>query len=274
MTRLDDLADDLARVPGTVSVWYGRPGGPPWYAREAEATHYAASMMKVAVLVALYRSGLPLDAEVPVRNDFASAAPGGGRFGCLESYDSDPMVWRRLGGSATLGWLAERMIVASSNLATNLVLERVGVPVVADVLLASGASGSAVVRGIEDAAAADAGLANLVTAADLAAVLGSLERGEIAGPDACAAMLATLRRQERTEDLAAGLPPGTPVALKNGWIMGVRHAAGIVYPPGEPPYVLSVCTSTPWATNEHNDEACQLVARISAVAWAERLNLP
>jgi beta-lactamase class A len=276
MTRLDALSADLDRVPGTVSIWYGRPGRPARFVREPTATHYAASMMKVAVLLALHRGGHPLSDDIPVRNDFASAAPGGGRFGCRESYDSDPLVWRRLGGSAPLGWLAERMIVASSNLATNLVLARVGLPEVAQALTAAGAVDSTVVRGIEDTAAADAGLTNLVTAADLAAVLGAMERGVLDGvrPAACAAMLTTLRAQQRTEDLAAGLPPGTPVALKNGWIMGVRHAAGVVYPPGEPPYLLAVCMSTPWAVNRHDDEACQLVAQVSAAAWADRLTLP
>jgi beta-lactamase class A len=274
MTALDGMAAELARVPGTVSIWYGRPGGRPRYAREAAAAHYAASLMKVAVLAALYRSGLSLDTEVPVHNDFASAAAAGGRFGCEESYDSDPLVWQRLGQDAQLGWLAERMIFASSNLATNLVLERVGLPAIADVFRACGAATSRVVRGIEDAAAADAGLTNLVSAADLAALLSAIEGSTLASPAACAAMLATLRGQQRTEDLAAGLPPGTPVALKNGWIMGVRHAAGVVYPPGERPYVLAVCTSTPWAVNEQNDGACQLVARISAAAWSDRLSLP
>lgn len=274
MTRLEAMAAELAGVPGTVSIWFGRPGGLPRYAREAEAPHYAASMMKVAVLAALYRSGLPLDAEVRVHNDFASAAPGGGRFGCNESYDSDSLVWQRLGHDTRLDWLAERMIVASSNLATNLVLERVGLPAVTEVLAACGASHSSVVRGIEDAAAADAGLTNLVSVADLAALLSAIEGATVASPEACGAMLATLRAQQRSEDLAAGLPAGTPVALKNGWIMGVRHAAGIVYPRGERPYLLAVCTSTPWAANERDDGACQLVGRISAAAWADRLTLP
>jgi beta-lactamase class A len=271
---LQALTPELDRVPGAVSIWYGRPGGEAHFVREPGATHYAASMMKVAVLVGLHGSGLPLTAAVPVRNDFASAAPGGGRYGCDESYDSDPEVWHRLGGSAELGWLAERMIVASSNLATNLVLAEVGLAAVGEALAASGARSSTVVRGIEDTAAASAGLTNLVTAEDLAAQFGALEQGTVAEPDACAAMLTTLRAQQRTEDLAAGLPPGTPAALKNGWIMGVRHAAAVVYPPGEPPYLLAVCTSTPLAINEQNDEACQLVARISAAAWSDRLNLP
>jgi beta-lactamase class A len=274
MIRLDALTAELDRVPGTVSIWYGRPGAPAAFVREPAATHYAASMMKVAVLLALYRGAHPLDDEIPVHNDFASAAPGGGRFGCRKSYDSDMKVWRRLGGHVPLGWLAERMIVASSNLATNLVLERVGLPAVAEALSAAGAADMTVVRGIEDTAAADAGLTNLVTAADLAALLGALERGTVAAPQASASMLATLRAQQHAEDLAAGLPPGTPVALKNGWIMGVRHAAGVVYPPDEPPYVLAVCTSTPWAVNRHDDDACQLVARVSEAAWDDRLTLP
>ena len=44
---------------------------------------------------------------------------------------------------------------------------------------------------------------------------------------------------------AAGLPPGTRVAHKTGWIGGVvYHDAGIVYPPpgGGSPYVLVVLT--------------------------------
>jgi beta-lactamase class A len=278
-SRLAALDASLAAMPGTISVWYGGLGGPATYRREENTTHYAASMMKIAVLAALHRHAeagrLGLDTLVPVRNEFASAAPGAPAFGCRRRNDADDAVWDRLGGTASLRWLAERMIVRSSNLAANLVLAHVGVAAVAEVWRAVDARQSAVVRPIEDRAAAEAGLANVVTAADLAALMAAIalgvhSPGPLAAPVACAAMTETLCAQERTEDLAAGLPPGTRVAHKNGWVSGVRHAAGVVYPADAPPFVLAVCASTPVARNRRDDEACQLVARIAAAAWSDR----
>ena len=281
-TTLADLDAELAAAPGTLSVWYGRLGAPPAYQRRAEATHYAASTMKAAVLAALHRAGeageIDLDAAVPVRNEFTSAAPAAPVYACRQSYDNDDAVWERLGGTAALRWLAERMIVRSSNLATNLVLARVGLPAVAEVWRAVGARHSVVGRGIEDSAAAEAGITNLVTAADLAALLSAIALGvatdgPLASRASCRAMLDALLAQECSEDLAAGLPPGTRIAHKNGWIPGVRHGAGVIYPDDAPPYVLVVCATSPLAVNEQNDEACQLVARVAAVTWANRLSL-
>ena len=94
--------------------------------------------------------------------------------------------------------------------------------------------------------------------------------GGIASRAACRAMLDILLAQERGEDLAAGLPPGTRVAHKNGWVMGARHGAGVIFPAGEPPFVLAVCTSTEWAVNDPDDRACHLIARIASAAWLDR----
>jgi beta-lactamase class A len=121
--RLNALEAELAGFPGRASVWCGPMDGPAAYARAAEATHYAASTMKVAVLAALYRAAengsVDLDSAVPVRNDFSSAKPGAPRFRCSREEDNDAAVWDRLGAAASLRWLADRMIVRSSNLATN-----------------------------------------------------------------------------------------------------------------------------------------------------------
>jgi beta-lactamase class A len=281
-----DVEHELASVPGVVSVWYGPPGGPATYQRAAEATHYAASTMKLALLAALHRAAeagtVRLDGEIEVSNQFTSAAPDGSRFACRRDYDNDEAVWDRLGQPAGLRWLAERMIVRSSNLAANLILSVVGRPAANEVWRVVGARHSVVARGIEDAAAAAAGLTNLVTAADLAALLGAIAlgaetpgrtntaQGPLAGPDACRSMLDVLLAQERSEDLAAGLPPGTRIAHKNGWIDGVRHGAGIVFPDDAPPFVLAVCATTPLSTGGRDDAACQLVAGVAAAAWTAR----
>ncbi|HEX6500622.1 MAG TPA: serine hydrolase [Micromonosporaceae bacterium] len=290
--HLADLNDELAEVPGTVSVWCGPVDDPiPAYARLEDEPHYAASTMKVAVLAALYRTaeagGLDLDAEIPVRNEFVSALDGAGTFGCDQGYDNDDEVWQRVDGTATPRWLARRMITRSSNLATNVLLAAVGLGAVADVWRVCAARTSVVGRGIEDYAARDAGIDNLVTARDLAALLGALATGAdpstvgdgepLAGPRSCREMLDVLAAQEHRDDLAAGLPDGTRIAHKNGWIDGVRHSAAIVYPTDAPQYTLVVCTTTPLADGSGDgaggDPACRLLARIAAASWADRQNL-
>jgi beta-lactamase class A len=282
-----DLDAHLDRVPGTVSTYVGRLGGPPAWTRLPDATHYAASTMKVAVLVALHRAAeagrLDLDAPVEVRNEFDSALPGAPRFACARHYDNDEAVWERLGGTAPLRWLAERMIIRSSNLATNIVIGQVGLPAVAQAWALAGARHSVTGRGIEDFAAREAGITNLVTAADLAALLGALARGAdrpgpLASPAGCAAMLDVLFAQEHREDLAAGLPEGTRIAHKNGWVRGVRHGAGVVFPTDAPPYAIVVCSTTDLADGGADgegveDDACRLIAHISAQVWADRHTL-
>ena len=278
----EDLDRELATVPGTVSAYVARLGHPPVYTRLTDATHYAASTMKVAVLAALYRAAeagrIDLDREVPVRNEFDSALPGAPRFRMAQHYDQDDEVWDRIGGTASLRWLARRMIVRSSNLATNLVLAHVGLTAVADVWRLVGARHSVVGRGIEDSAAREAGIDNRVTAADLAALLTAIALGArqaaapdaIAAPETCAAMLEVLLAQEHREDLAAGLPPGVRVAHKNGWVDGVRHGVGVVFPEDAPPFVVAVCATTPLARDGDGDAACALIAKVAAMAWNQR----
>jgi beta-lactamase class A len=271
---LHALDAELAAVPGTVSVWCGPLGGPPAYARHPDATHYAASTMKVGVLAALHRAdeagSLALDTPVPVHNDFASAAPAAPRFGCNREYDGDAAVWDRLGDTVPLRWLARRMIVRSSNLAADIALSHVGLPAADEVWRLAGARHSVTRRSIEDWAARDAGTTNLVTAADLAALLSAIATATIAGSGACRQMLDVLAAQEHRDDLAAGLPAGTRIAHKGGWVRGVRHGAGVVFPAGAPPYALAVCATTPIASGRvRDDPACRLLARVAAASWAD-----
>ncbi|GAA5191956.1 hypothetical protein GCM10023322_50490 [Rugosimonospora acidiphila] len=277
------MIDGLDDVPGTVSVWCAPLGSAaPRYERLPDERHYAASTMKVAVLAALHRAHeagrLDLDAPVPVRNRFVSALAGAPEFSLGGPRDdNDDAVWDRLGGEASLAWLAERMIVRSSNLAANLVLAHAGSDEVARVWRLAGATHSATPRGIEDYAARDAGIDNLVTAADLGRLLDALATGALAGPDGTARMLATLFAQEHREDLAAGLPTGTRVAHKNGWVHAVRHAAGVVYPDDADPYTIVVCTTTTLAGRKEpdgRDAACDLIARIARASWDARVPRP
>ena len=107
------------------------------------------------------------------------------------------------------------MITVSGNLATNLVLENVGLAEVATVLAEAGCSErTQVVRGIEDYAARDAGTDNLVTADDLARLMVALAEGRLAGPAHTAACELTLLAQHYRTAFPPGCRPTWPWATR------------------------------------------------------------
>jgi beta-lactamase class A len=99
-----------------------------------------------------------------------------------------------------------------------------------------------VLRGVEDGKAYAAGLNNMTTARDLAALMTAIETGAAASRSSTDSMRAILLRQEFNDEIPAGLPAGTRVAHKTGQITEHLHDAAIVYPNGRGPYVLVVLT--------------------------------
>jgi beta-lactamase class A len=76
-------------------------------------------------------------------------------------------------------------------------------------------------------------------------------------------MRETLLRQEFNEEIPAGLPAGTRVAHKTGWITATTHDAAIVYPVGRGPFVLVILTR---AIPERTD-AQRLMADLARIVW-------
>lgn len=237
----------------------------------ADEPHYAASTMKLALMVAAYRADdagtLDLDGPITVHNTFAATMDGADPFSCTADYDSDPQVWARLGSDVAARWLVRRSIVKSSNLATNLLLERLGFDALGDVYRLVGAENCTLTRMIQDSSALDAGLTNTVTAAGLARVLGAVAAGSVASPGACAEMLDVLCAQEWRDDIVRGLPAGTRVAHKNGWVDGVRHSIALIEPDDTDPYLLAICTTS---TELSAGASLDLLAEIAAASWADR----
>jgi beta-lactamase class A len=222
--------------------------------------------MKVPVMVALFqaagRGDLKLDQPVPVKNEFKSIVDGS-PFHLDPKEDGDPDLYKALGTEVPLDELTRRMIVRSSNLATNLLIQLVGAPRVMAQMRDLGAEDLEILRGVEDQKAYDAGLNNKVTAYDLMVVLSAVAQGR---PESSDRMLEILKHQEFNEKIPAGLPPGTPVAHKTGDITKVHHDAAIVYPPGESPYVLVVLTSG----IADEKVADQTIVEISRAVWEGR----
>jgi beta-lactamase class A len=254
----------------TIAVAYRNLGTGATLFHDEDETFHAASTMKVPVMMALFQAvdagELRLTEPLAVRNQFQSIVDGS-PFALDPKEDGDPDLYQALGGSRPLEELIRRMIVRSSNLATNLLIERIGASRATDLMRGLGAYSIQVLRGVEDEKAYAAGLNNTVTAKDLEIALTALAKGAAFSPASNAKMIEILKAQEFNEKIPAYLPKGTPVAHKTGDITGIHHDAAIVFPPGEPPYVLVVLTRG----YQDEKEANRAIAEISRLVWQTRL---
>src|SRR5437667_7244879 len=204
------------------------------------------------------------------RSRFHASFPSlldGSPFDVDRADDSDSTLYLRLGGKASVRALLELMITRSSNLATNILIERVGAPRAQASARALGAWSIQVLRGVEDGKAYRAGLNNTTTARDLGVLLAAIAEGRAASRTSCDTMLAILGRQEFNEGIPAGAPPGTRVAHKTGWIGEVvYHDAAIVFPSGGGDYVLVVLTGG----IKQDSVAHNLVADLSRLVYGAR----
>lgn len=207
---------------------------------------HAASTMKVPVLMALGRQvdskALAWDDSVTVVNRFASIVDGS-PYALSAGEDSDSVMYAAVGRRRSVRQLAERMIVRSSNLATNILLQTVATPEGTTRMIRSlGADSMVVLRGVEDGKAYEKGLNNTTTARDLSTLLLAIAAGRAAKPATTRELLRILEAQEFNDGIPAGLPPGTRVAHKTGNITATWHDAALIYPPDGRPYALVILT--------------------------------
>ena len=260
-----DVDSILARHPDkTIAVaYYDLATGRSLYRNERAGFH-AASTMKVPVMLGIFdavsRGELRLDQPVRVRNDFVSIYDGS-HYALEAREDSDPELYTLIGTDQPLESLVRRMIVRSSNLATNIIIEFVGAKRVMELMKQIGANDIQVLRGVEDDKAYHAGMNNTTTAYDLMLVFKALAEGKT---EASKAMLEILAAQEFNDGIPAGLPKGTRVAHKTGSITAIAHDAGVVTRPDGTSYVLVALTRG----FKKTEDAEKVIAEISRVCYS------
>ena len=261
----------IARAPAqAVGVYYRSLVRPDSILIGANLRLHAASTMKVPVMIQIFRDAdaalLGLDDSLTVHTAFPSLVPGAA-FTVGKEDDSDSTLYALVGRNRSVRELLELMITRSSNLATNILIERVSASRAQASARSLGAWSTQVLRGVEDGAAYRAGLNNTTTARDLGVLLGAIAGGLAASRAACDSMLAILGRQEFNEGIPVGVPPGTRVAHKTGWIGEVvYHDAGVVYPADGASYVLVVLTGG----IKEDSVAHNLVADLSRLVYLGR----
>ena len=206
-----------------------------------QVVFHAASTMKTPVLIEVYRQSsekkFSLSDSLLIKNEFKSIVDGIS-YSLDSADDSEKELYKRVGEKKTISELVYDMIIVSSNLATNIIMELVDAKKVTQTLRELGAKDIQVLRGVEDGKAFAKGLNNTTTAYDLLLLFEKMAKGEIISAHASEAMINILLEQRFNEIIPAGLPPGVKVADKTGSITGVFHDSGLIFLPDGKKYVL------------------------------------
>ena len=227
---------------------------------------HAASTMKTPVMIELYRQAkggrFDLDDSIRVENEFQSIVDGS-TYSLTPEDDSYEKLYDHIGEKRSIRTLMREMITASSNLATNILIEKVGAERTTQTMRRYGADRIQVRRGVEDMKAYNRGLNNQTSAHDLMVIFEQLARGEAVSEEASEEMIEILKDQECDDMIPARLPDAVEVAHKTGWIPGLHHDSGIVFVPDGPTYVLVLLSQN----LEDEDAGVTAFARISRLVF-------
>ena len=236
--------------------------------RNERTAFYAASTVKLGVMLAAVlaseRGELRLDDTLECRRRFVSApspapshtpspapspavlpvqgsaeADGAGATFVLDPDDVDP-EFPADGGRASVAELVTMMICRSSNEATNVLVDRLGTPAIAEAFRLCGATRTRMERRIGDEAAVRAGLTNETTAEDLVLVMSGILAGRITTTSNAEWMRDVLTAQQHVR-IGAAVPTGTPWGSKSGDVPGIEHDVAFVGE-GASRRLLAVCT--------------------------------
>jgi len=214
--------------------------GKTLFINEKENFH-AASTMKTPVMIEVYKQAkagkFKLTDSILVKNEFKSIVDGS-PYSMDIADDSGDGMYKMIGKKMTIYDLTYQMIIVSSNLATNILIDLVDAKNANQSMRALGAKDIQVLRGVEDQKAFDKGLSNTTTAYDLMVIFEKIAQNKVIGKKSCEEMRKILFDQKFNEIIPEKLPKTVKVAHKTGSITGVQHDSGIVYLPDGRKYVL------------------------------------
>src|ERR1044071_9594337 len=187
------------------------------YYLNADESLHPASTFKVHVMMEVFRQAneglLSFEDRLPIINSFTSIADRS-KYSLDVNDDSEKTLYPRIGEIETIQELTRLMIVCSSNLATNILLEKVGTKNVNEFVRALGIEGVTVRRGVEDNVAFRLGMNNSATAHGLTQTMKLIAVKKVVSEAASEKMIEILLGQEFNESIPALLPKSVRVAHK------------------------------------------------------------
>lgn len=240
----NSILGNLSIIEGDFAIAFRNLSGPnqQLLINEKEVFH-AASTMKTPVMIEIFKQAAAgsfnLEDSIPIINEFKSILDGS-LYAMDLGVDSQEELYRQIGQQATIYELMYQMIIKSSNLATNILIEEVDAKKVTLSMRDLGAEDIEVLRGVEDQKAYDAGMSNTTTALDLMLIMEAIATGKAVSPEASAQMIEILSDQYFKDLIPKYLPEELKVAHKTGSITGVQHDSAIVELPDGNRYVLVI----------------------------------
>jgi len=268
LTQLEaDIKAEFARTEGDFAMAFHNLQEPQEELLiNASESFHAASTMKTPVLLEVYKQAaagkFDLDDSLVVKNEFKSIVDSS-MYSLSPEDDSYSLLYEQIGQPQSIRDLSYNMIIASSNLATNIVIELLGAQNVTQTLRNMGANDIEVLRGVEDSKAYRAGLSNSTTAYDLMLLFEAIAEGEAVSEAASQEMIDILLDQQFNKMIPAKLPEDVKVAHKTGWITGLHHDSGIVFLPDGRKYVLVLLSKN--LTDE--DAGVETLATVSKMVY-------
>jgi len=227
---------------------------------------HAASTMKNPVLMEAYKQAnsgkFSINDSLIVKNEFKSIVDGS-TYSLNPKDDSETELYTKAGKKVKIYDLLYLMIIQSSNLATNIVIDLVGAHNANKTMRELGANDIQVLRGVEDTKAFRAGLNNTTTAYDQMLIFSKMANGLAVDKSSSDAMINILLDQKFNDKIPAKLPKKVKVAHKTGWITGVNHDAGIVILPDGRKYVLVLLSKE----LDNDKAAVKSMARVSRMIY-------
>jgi beta-lactamase class A len=262
----EKIRTELGKQQGVFAVAFkDLSSGEELLINERESFH-AASTMKTPVMIEVYRQAaqgkFSLDDAITIKNQFKSIVDGS-PFSLDSADDSEHSLYTMIGSQKKLSELVYDMIIVSSNLATNIIIELVDAKNVNAGMRELGAKDIQVLRGVEDSKAFQKGLNNSVTAYDLMLIFTKMAKGETVNAEASQKMITVLMDQRFNDIIPALLPKNVKVAHKTGNITGVHHDSGIIFLPSGKKYVLVLLSKELKDTKA----ATAAMARVSAMLY-------
>lgn len=235
------------------------------------AVFHAASTMKTPVMIEVYKQvaagKFSLSDSIVVKNEFKSIVDSS-VYHLSAGDDSEPELYKRAGTKIPLAELVYQMIIMSSNLATNIIMELVDAKKVTQTMRDLGAMDIQVLRGVEDARAYAKGLNNTITAYDLLMIFEKMAMDKIINKKVCTDMIRILLDQKHNSIIPARLPKEVKVAHKTGFITGLHHDSGIVFLPDGRKYILVILSKG----LEDEKAAVESMARVSEFIYLDVIN--
>jgi len=268
-STLHEAINQLTKKVGAkrISVgFYDYDRGMYWQ-HDGTSLYQAASTIKVPILIALFaeiqKGRFTLDSPVPVRNNFESLADGSS-YSIPQEEGSNAFVHDAIGENLPLRALATAMITTSSNLATNVIIDAVGVDQIKADINRLNIPGIDFERRIGDDKASNKGINNRISGEGLIRLFRLIADGQAVSATASGQMMELFLKWRLPSNIKTGLPTAIQtkahIGSKVGYTSSVSHEIAIIGIPGRKPYVLAVLTE--WPSGQGTDQTISKVSRL------------